>query len=33
MLVLATHSPAAMRMTGKVLWLPEASIAVAVEQP
>jgi ATP-binding cassette subfamily C protein CydD len=33
MLVLATHSPAAMRMTGKVLWLPEVSIAVAGEEP
>jgi ATP-binding cassette subfamily C protein CydD len=32
MLVLATHSPAAMRMAGKVLWLPEASIAVAGEE-
>ena len=26
-LVLATHSPAAMRMAGKVLWLPEGVIA------
>ena len=28
-LVLATHSPAAMRMAGKVLWLPEGVIAPA----
>lgn len=33
MLVLATHSPAAMRVAGQVLWLPEASIAAPGEAP
>ena len=33
MLVLATHSPAAMRMAGRVLWLPETSIAAPGEAP
>jgi ATP-binding cassette subfamily C protein CydD len=28
-LVLATHNPAAMRMAGKVLWLPEGMIMQA----
>ena len=33
MLVLATHSPAAMRMAGRVLWLPGGSITAAGEEP
>jgi ATP-binding cassette subfamily C protein CydD len=33
MLVLATHSPAAMRMAGRVLWLPQASIAAPGDAP
>lgn len=33
MLVLATHSPAAMRMAGRVLWLPKASFAVPCGAP
>ncbi len=32
-LVLATHSPAAMRMAGKVLWLPEGVMAEAGSAP
>jgi ATP-binding cassette subfamily C protein CydD len=33
MLVLATHSPAAMRMAGRVLWLPEGSMRAPGEAP
>ena len=32
-LVLATHSPAAMRMAGKVLWLPQGVLAAPGETP